>query len=84
MLPIHQVVFDKRAPRLSDEAKIDFILIGRWFGEDIFTYVRAYGSLAPPHVLLLYVLDKLLAREIAYQTVGDRLTKNLKEAKKYL
>ena len=84
MLPIHQVVFDKRTPRLSDEAKIYFIPIGRWFGEDIFTYVRFYGSLAPPHVLPLYVLDKLLAREIAYQTVGDGLKKTLKKAKKYL
>lgn len=39
ILPIHQDFFEKRAPRLSDEAKIDFILICRWFGEEIFTYV---------------------------------------------
>lgn len=84
MLPIHQAIFEKRAPRLSNEAKIDFIPIGRWFGDKIFTYVRVYGSLAPPHVLPLYVLDKLLARDITYQTVGDGLTKTLKEAKKSL
>ncbi len=76
--------FYKRAPRPFEEAKIDFIPIGRWFGEEIFTYVRFDGSLAPPHVLPLHVPDKLLAREISYQIVGDGSTKTLKKAKKYL
>jgi len=75
MLPIHQTSFDKRAPRLFEEAKIYFIPIVRWFSEELFTYVRVYGSLAPPHVLPLYLSDKLLAREFAYQTLGDGLTK---------
>ena len=33
MLPIHQALFDKKASRLFDEAKIYFLPIGRWFGE---------------------------------------------------
>ena len=81
MFPIHQVVFYKRSPRLSEESKINFIPIVKWFGKELFTYVRVYRSLAPPHVLPLYVPDTLLAREISYQTVGDGLTKTLKEAK---
>ena len=48
-----------------------------------FTYVRVFGSSAPPHVLPLYIPDKLLAREIAYQTCGEGgLTKELKDKKK--
>ena len=52
------------------------------FGEELFTYVRIYGSPIAPHVLPLYVPSKLLAREVSYQTVGNGLTKSLKEAKK--
>ena len=49
----------------------------------MFTYVRVFGSSAPPHVLPLYIPDKLLAREIAYQTCGEGgLTKELKDKKK--
>ena len=43
--------------------------------------LRNFGT---PHVLPLYVPDKLLAREISYQTLVDGLTKTLKEAKKSL
>ena len=42
-----------------------------------------FGSFSSPHVLTLYVPDKLIAREISYQTCGERgLTKDLKEKKK--
>jgi len=50
----------------------------------LFTYVRVYGSLATPHVLPWYVPNKLLAGDFSYQTVGDGLTKTLKESKKPL
>jgi len=62
MLPIHQAAFDKKAPRLSEEANIDIQPLARWVGEELFTYIRVFGSTAPPHVLLWYVPDKLLAR----------------------
>ena len=45
--------------------------------------MRVFGSFASLHVLPLYVPDKLIAREIAYQTCGDGgLTKELKDKKK--
>ena len=40
--------------------------------------------MAQPYVLQLYAVDKLLAREITYQTIGNGLNKFLKEAKKAL
>lgn len=44
MLPLHLSIFDKPAPKLSYQAGIDLISIGRWFGEENFTYVRILGS----------------------------------------
>jgi len=74
MLPIHHSIFDRPMPKISYQARIDLISIGRWFGEENFTYVRIFGSQANPHVLPLYVPDKLLAREIAYQITSEGVT----------
>ena len=68
ILPLYRMLYDKDPPRCSPEAQIDIIPIARWFEEELFTYVRVFGSTVPPHVLPLYIPDKLLAREIAYQT----------------
>ena len=56
--------------------------IGRWFGEEKFTYVRVFGSQAKPHVLPLYIPDKLSAREVAYQITSEGVTKTLRNKKK--
>ena len=66
MLPIYYAIFDKPAPKISSLAEIDLTALGTWFGEEKFTYVRVFGSHASPHVLPLYIPEKLLAREIAY------------------
>jgi len=44
--------------------------------------VRIFGSHANPHVLPLYIPDKLLAREIAYQITSEGVTQNLRNKKK--
>jgi len=83
MLPLYRMLYDKDPPRCSPKAKVDILPIARWFGEKLFTYVRVFGSTASPHVLPLYIPDKLLAREITYQTYGEGgLTKDLKDKKK--
>jgi len=74
MLPIHLSIFDKPTPKISYQAGIDLISIGRWFGEENFTYVRIFGSQANPHILPLYIPDKLLSREIAYQITSEGVT----------
>ena len=77
------MLYDKDAPTFSPKAEVDILPVARWFGEELFTYVRVFGSFSSPHVLPLYVPDKLMAREIAYQTCGEGgLTKDLKENKK--
>jgi len=47
-------------------------------------HIRVFGSIANPHVPPLYISDKLLAREITYETIGKGLTKVLKEKKKLI
>ena len=77
------MLYDKDAPRFSPEEEVNMLPIARLFEEELFTYVRVFRSLASPHVLPLYVPDKLLAREIAYQTCGEGGTsKELKDKKK--
>jgi len=81
MMPIHQIIFNKRTPRISPKVEADLLRVGNWFGEELFTYIRVFGSLANPHVPM-YVPEKLLAREIAYQTVGNGISKIMKESNK--
>lgn len=66
------------------EAAIELLAAGKYLIEEWFTYIRDFCSTSDPHVLPLYVYNKLLAREIAHQTVGKDLTKVLKENKKLL
>ena len=65
------MIFNKKAPRVSKEANVDMLPIARWFVEEKFTYIRVFESSSFPHVLPYYVLDKLLANEIAYQLVNS-------------
>ena len=74
MLPIHYSIFDKPAPKISEQAGVDLTAVASWFGEEKFTYIRVFGSQARPHVLPLYIPDKLLAREVAYQINVDGVT----------
>jgi len=67
---------------LSQEATIDFTIIESCFTEEKITYVRVFWSLVATHVLPIYVPDKLLAQEVAYQTIGHGITKVLKDSKK--
>ena len=84
LLPLHQLMFDRMSPRFTKEAISDLQMIGRYFIEEPFSYIKSFGSSTPPHVLPLYVSDKLMAREVAYITVGNVLTKALKDSKNYL
>lgn len=69
ILHVQQAIFNKPAPQLSDEISIDLTSIGNWFVEEIFTYVKLFGSTIDPYVLPLYIPDKLLAKEIIYQII---------------
>ena len=40
MLPMYQIIFNKKAPRVFEEANVDILPIARWFSEEKFTYIR--------------------------------------------
>jgi len=82
MVPIYYSIFDKPIPKISYQASFDLTSVGSWFGEEKFTYIKVFGSQADPHVLPLYIPDKLLAREIAYQITAESTTQTLKKEKK--
>jgi len=82
MVPIYYSIFDKPIPRISYQATFDLTAVGSWFGEEKFSYIRVFDSKADPHVLPLYIPDKLLAREIAYQITAESVTQTLKKEKK--
>jgi len=80
MLPIHKEVYNRTAPRFSKEAEVDILPIARWFGKETFTYIRVFVTIASLHVLPYYIPDKLMAREIAYQTTREgKLSIEMKE-----
>jgi len=64
-----ELILGKPAPILSDEAMQVLSNIGDWYIEKDFTYIRIYGATAAPHLLPKFVLDRLVLREIAYQTI---------------
>ena len=74
LIPVFKTIFNRFPPRFSDKAKSDLSLIGDWFGEEKFTYIRIFGSVVEPHVLPLIFPDKLLAQEISYQLTVEGLS----------
>jgi len=65
---------------MSQEDEDDLQRVWNWFIEELFTYVRVYGSLAHPHVLPLFIPYKILRIEIAYQIVRFDISKILKDS----
>jgi len=84
ILPLHQLIFNKKAPDFSKEATTYLLVVGKYFVEKWLTYIKVFGSIVDLHVLPLYVSDKVLARQIAHHTVGKGLNKTLKYNKKSL
>lgn len=74
MAPLHSLIFNKPAPRLSIEARNTIRSIGDWYIEEFYTYIRILGHTSAPHLLPKYVPDRLVLREIAYQTVVEGVT----------
>lgn len=74
MAPLHSLVFNKPAPRLSIEARNTVRSIGDWYIQEFYTYIRILGHTSAPHLLPKYVPDWLVLREIAYQTMVEGVT----------
>ena len=49
-----------------------------WYVEAEFSYLRVFGASVPPHALPLFILDKLVFREVARQTLISGISNELK------
>jgi hypothetical protein len=47
------------------------------------TYIRVFGATGAPHLLPIYVLDRLVLGEICYQTILQGYNATLAEDKKW-
>jgi hypothetical protein len=71
------------APRRISESIIGNLkAIADWFIEEIFSYVRIFGCSIPPHTLMKFLPDRLVCREVAYQTITSNIGIELKVAQK--
>jgi hypothetical protein len=59
----------KECPRMSDATKKVVSKVGHWYLDEHDTYIRVFGATEAPHLLPVYVLDRLVVGEICYQTI---------------
>jgi hypothetical protein len=78
MVPLHITIFGHPPPRVSDSIVTGLSGIADWYVEAEFSYIRVFGASVPPHALPFFILDKLACREVAWKTVIEGLSKELK------
>jgi hypothetical protein len=79
---IYLLLFRKECPRLSKEAKGVISKMGHWYIDEHETYIRVFGDTGEPHLLPIYVPDRLVLREIFYQTILQGYNSTLVKEKK--
>lgn len=52
ILPLHQLILNKKAPKFSKEVATDLLAVDKYFVQEWFTYIRFFGSTTYPHILL--------------------------------
>ena len=62
MGPLYSIIFNQIAPRLSNEARETINIIGDWYIQEYFTYIRDFGASSTPYFLAQYVLYILFLR----------------------
>jgi hypothetical protein len=78
MVPMHVAIFGHPPPRISDNITANLSNVADWYIEAEYSYIRVFGTSVPPHVLSLFLPDKLICREIARQAVLGGISKELK------
>jgi hypothetical protein len=68
--------------RISEQIIGNLGAIADWYIEERFSYIRVFGCFTSPHSLPRFLPDRLVCREVAYQTVSGGITKELKATQK--
>jgi hypothetical protein len=82
VIPVHQTLYGHPPPRISDQIMGNLKQVADWFIEENFSYIRVFGCSVSPHALPKFLPDRLVCREVAYQTVTRGIGKELKAAQK--
>jgi hypothetical protein len=81
---IHISLYGFPPPQISDKIMRNLGKIANWFIKENFSYIRVFRCLVPPHALPRCLPDRLVCREVSYQTMTGGIDKELKEAHKKL
>jgi hypothetical protein len=79
---MHIALYGSRLPGFQDRIMANLGKIADWYIEEHFSYIRVFGCSVPPHALPNFLPDRLVCREVAYQTVIGGISKELKAAQK--
>jgi hypothetical protein len=79
---IHFILFKRECPRLSVVAKKMISKVGHWYLDERDTYIRVFRATRAPHLLPVYVPDRLEVGEICYQTILQGYNATLVKDKK--
>ena len=72
--PLYSIIFNQLAPRLSKEARETIKIIGDWYIQEYFSYIRDFGASSAPYLLPQYVLYSLVVRQISHHTIIKWIT----------
>jgi hypothetical protein len=75
-------VVQERVPKAVDAAKRVVSKVGHWYLDERETYIRVFGATGAPHLLPIYVPDRLVLGEICYQTILQGYNATLVKDKK--
>jgi hypothetical protein len=75
---MHVSIFGHLPPNISDNIMTNLSSVADWYIEVKFSYNKVFSTFVPPYAMSLFLLDKLVCREIARQTVLGGISKDLK------
>jgi hypothetical protein len=82
VIPVHIAIYGHPPPIISEKIMGNLGKLADWFIEENFSYIRVFGCSIPPRALPQFLPDRLVCREVAYQTVVGGINKELKSDKK--
>ena len=80
VVPIHVALYGCPPPRISDRILGNLGKIEYWYIEEKISYIRVFGCSVPPHALSKFLPDRLVCREVAYQSMAGGINNELKAA----
>jgi hypothetical protein len=80
---IYFLLFKKECPRLSNASKNIISKLVHWYLDESDTYIRVFRATGAPHLLPVYVPDRLVVGEICYQTILQGYNATLVKDKKW-